>query len=219
MKKIIFVICFLSILAVQGQAGLSAKQEAAVNKAVEQAVAQQGKKVSKEAQVKQQLEIIAARLQKELKKPVSPKQVVAWMYFDYTADFEVVAYEQFKFERSQEFDRLLQAKDTKQEELDDFMRHIPKGSPEAKEFAAYFRHVIDASFAYVFPEEYTAELYEYGYGPTHYSSGAYPAVKNKVKFKKDLLFTMENMYGGIKFLSETDDKTFHDSWDWLIEGN
>ena len=222
MKKIIFAMCL--VFPVMAQADTLPTEEILSAEITRQVETQQSKKTVQAAQVHQQLEQIAARLQQKLGKEVTPRQVVGWLYLSATGDFESVAYYQFKWERGEKLGDLLISKNATQEEIDEFARYIPIDSPEVKEFTTHLRHVVDYAFAQVFSLADRKDLYDYGSGPTDYSSRAYVPVKDAKKFTKDTQLEIQRLRERVATSAEAAQKfdtdeiargLFESEWWWL----
>jgi len=213
MKKIIRGIGLVAALAVAVPAYAAQAQEAFAKEIEKQTVELKGSEQTRQETVEKQLQIIAARLAKELKKEVSSNQVVKWLYQEATADFENSCYYQFKWERSQRYLELI-GQPGHEKEKDELQEDVEQNDPRVKEFIKYRQHVTDEAFAQVFTPEQYKGIFPYG---DLYNPRVYPRVKDVKKFKADTNLLINNLYDTLTYFAEQEDQFFLAGWAWLLE--
>ena len=163
------------------------------------------------AQIKKQLQQIAQRLNAQLHYTVTPQQVVAWLYDGYMADFDNVAYYQFKWERSTELERLM-AEGGSAEEIASLSEYVAPDDPAVKEFTAQMRYMIDYAFTQVFDPIYLEGWFVFPAKPSK-------KLTNQEKFQKDSQLQISNLRNSLQWLTTTNgnDRDFRNFWSWLLE--
>ena len=162
-------------------------------------------------QIEKQLDKIAKRLEKEVHYTVTPQQVVAWLYDNCTADFDNVAYYQFKWERSERLQELI-AQGGSAEEITRLSQYVAPDDPAVKEFATQMRYVIDYSFTQVFDPIYLEGWFVFPQKPSE-------KLVNQAKFQKDSQLQISNLRNNLEWLTTTNgnDEDFRNFWSWLLE--
>ena len=197
MKKIILMLfclsCFLPVFAARAQ---QTQQVSSLTKALEKAAAES----QQNKEIRALVEEVAVRLRKELNiQQATAQQVVAWLYEIETACFEEQAKNEFRWRTT----------------VPGAMYIDPNITEE--EFVHYQHYVVDYSFAQVFPQELTAQLFDYGDGACSFDKAQYAPVKDKKMLKEDLDLQMGNLRRNLMWLALAKPSDFKSFWSWLLE--